>query len=118
MATKKKSKITEFNKLVRSNIPEIIEANGEKPDWVKLDPNEWTEKLKEKLFEEAEELCDADSLINIAFEIADVLEVLETIAYRYDIEWDTILKLQKLKLEDLGGFYDKIFLKSVESDDS
>ena len=44
-----------MNKLVRDNIPNIIEQKGDKPDFVILDSFDYYNELKKKLSEELTE---------------------------------------------------------------
>jgi len=75
-----------YNKLVRDKIPDIIEKAGKIPAFKELPPEELGRYLKLKLLEEAGELqgCNNDELCN---EIADVLEVLYSIAENQSIDW-------------------------------
>ena len=47
-----------MNKLVRDNIPNIIEQKGDKPDFVILDSFDYYNELKKKLSEELTELMN------------------------------------------------------------
>ena len=70
-----------YQKLVRDNIPAIIEANGETCVTRKLSEKEYENALAEKLKEEVAELLEAytakeRSALDCAEEMADVMEVL------------------------------------------
>lgn len=70
-----------FQKLVRDNIPAIIEKNGETCVTRKLSDKEYEDALAEKLKEEVAELLEAytakqRSVLDCAEEISDVMEVL------------------------------------------
>lgn len=47
-----------MNKLVRDNIPNIIEQKGDKPDFVILDSFDYYNELKKKLSEELTEFMN------------------------------------------------------------
>ena len=53
-------KKTICNKLIRVNIPEIIEKSGKECDVKVLDDEEYIHKLKEKIIEEVHEVYEAD----------------------------------------------------------
>ena len=60
-----------MNKLVRDNIPNIIEQKGDKPDFVILDSFDYYNELKKKLSEELTEFNESDDIL----ELCDLVEV-------------------------------------------
>ena len=68
-----------YNKLVRDNIPTIIEASGKECEYEQLSDERAMEYLYVKLYEEADELV-RDKNIE---ELADILEVVFAIANKY-----------------------------------
>lgn len=112
------SKVVKIEKLIRDNIIEKIQDNGEVPSWSYLIDNEYIEALQDKLDEEVEEVLEARDKLQIAEEIGDVLEVLEAYATYYNISWDTILKIQELKRDDLGGFFEGVYLEVIKKNES
>ena len=100
-----------FDKLVRDRIPEIIKADGYKCKYHVADRlNEFEDLLYDKLKEEVEELI----LKPCAEEIADVLEVIETIAKFNNIGIEEIKDVKIKKKKDRGGFNERIVLESTE----
>jgi predicted house-cleaning noncanonical NTP pyrophosphatase (MazG superfamily) len=100
-----------YNKLVRDRIPEIIEADGHKCKYHVADRlDEYEDLLYDKLKEEVEELI----LKPCAEEIADILEVIETIARFNNISIDEIKNVKIKKKSDRGGFNGRIVLESTE----
>lgn len=70
-----------YQKLVRDNIPAIIEKNGETCVTRKLTDKEYETALAEKLQEEVKELLEAyttkeRSALDCAEEVADVMEAI------------------------------------------
>jgi len=101
----------EFNKLVRDNIPEIIESNGEKPDFVVIeDDHHYLKALLEKDLEESSELAESLSLE----ELADKLEVLYAIAEALHFTREQVEQARMQKFSQRGGFAGRIYLKSVD----
>ena len=98
-----------FEKLVRDRIPEIIESKGEKVVTRILDDPEYRLRLLEKLIEEAKELFNDPS----KEEVADVLEVLESICEIFGYKPEEIQKVKKEKQQKRGGFKNKIFLEKT-----
>jgi predicted house-cleaning noncanonical NTP pyrophosphatase (MazG superfamily) len=102
-----------YNKLVRDNIPKIIEASGKTCETEILSDEEYLQMLDEKL---DEELVEYHKDPNIE-ELADLLEVLYATAKArgYSIEELDHVRVEKQKAR--GGFDKKILLKSVQNND-
>mgnify|MGYP006280676953 CR=1 FL=1 len=99
-----------YNKLVRDNIPAIIEKDNRIPKTHIADEDEYRQKLRAKLIEEAKEYAeDGDPK-----ELADVCEVLNATYALEGIEPEEIETLRKKKAEERGGFQGRIILDSVE----
>lgn len=102
-----------YSKLVRDNIPTIINhCEGRKANWHILDEELFLEELNKKLIEESHEFVEE----NAVEELADVMEVLETIMKQKNITWQEVRKVQDAKRLKNGGFQDKIFLDYVEEE--
>lgn len=97
-------------KLIRDKIPEIIETNNGHYETRVLDNKEFEVELKKKLIEEARELQNANDE-EILGELADVLELVKSIAVQKGIEFKTVEEKQITKKEKRGGFDKKIFLE-------
>ncbi len=98
------------NKLVRDNIPNIIELDGKKANIRILNNNEYIECLNNKLLEEVQEYLEN----NDTNEIADILEVLYSILNYNNISIEKIEEIRTIKNKKNGSFNKKIFLESVE----
>lgn len=96
-----------YNKLVRDNIPEIIQENGKKCKYRIADHAEYYEKLMDKLQEEVQEFLANPSVE----ELADVQEVVDSIASCN--AWDVYgAGLKKYRMK--GSFYNRYILEEVE----
>lgn len=95
-----------YNKLVRDNIPRIIEESGKKPDVQVLTEQEYIKALDKKLSEEVAEYQTSKSIE----EIADILEVLDAICVARGYGIEQVLKIKVDKLKARGAFDDKLFL--------
>lgn len=101
-----------YNKLVRDNIPTIIEENGQMCSTSILDDEEYIKKIDEKL---NEELCEyyKDGSVQ---ELADLLEVIYAAAKARGY---TQMQLEQIRLEKLkkrGGFDRRLLLISVSDE--
>ncbi len=102
-----------YNKLVRDRIPEIIEGNGEEPITRILNDEEYRSELIKKLNEEYDEVVNASGE-DIIEELADMLEVMESIANLQNKTLDNIIIEKEKKKNKRGGFSKKIFLEGVK----
>ncbi|MHA1758836.1 MAG: hypothetical protein ACTSVV_18865 [Promethearchaeota archaeon] len=99
-----------YNKLVRDKIPEIIKNKGAVPITHIADDEEYWQKLKEKLQEEVDEfLKDSNEE-----ELADILEVIYAICDFKNFDKEKLELLRKKKVEERGGFKDKIILDETK----
>ncbi|MDI7274893.1 MAG: nucleoside triphosphate pyrophosphohydrolase [Anaerolineae bacterium] len=100
---------TEYGKLVRDRIPEIIRGEGRACGTAILSETEFMVSLREKLVEEAQEAAAADSS-RLAAELADVYEVIDALAAAASIDRADILRQQARKRAERGGFDQRIRL--------
>lgn len=98
-------------KLVRDNIPKIIEKSGKKSIIEIMENEEYIKELNKKLIEETEEYLEEESIE----EIADILEVIHSILKVKGITLEEVEKIRKDKKKERGGFDKKIKLIKVIS---
>ena len=89
-----------YEKLVRDNIPCIIEAQGEVPVIRTLDDEEYLHQLDVKLCEEMEEYLEDGSME----EMADLIEVARTVAAARGFTWEDVEEIRKAKAAKNGAF--------------
>ena len=89
-----------YNKLVRDNIPAIIEASGAVCETEILNTADYLRMLDEKLGEE----------------LADLLEVIYACANARGYAKDELESIRAEKAAKRGGFEKKILLKTVTED--
>lgn len=94
-----------YNKLVRDKIPEILDGKNVPYEKRIASPEEYRVELIKKLGEETAEFMRDSS----PDELADVMEVIE--ALRKLDEYKNVDDLKKKKLEERGGFEQRIILK-------
>ncbi|MBQ8994566.1 MAG: nucleoside triphosphate pyrophosphohydrolase [Oscillospiraceae bacterium] len=110
--TQKEVKIT-YNKLVRDKVPEIIKASGKTAETRILSDPEYESMLKAKLLEECKEYTEASGRDSQIEEMADIYEVLNTLAERKNITLEEVVAAAERKRESRGGFSAKIMLQAV-----
>lgn len=98
-----------YNKLVRDNLPEIIQEQGETPIFHTLDDGDFEACLKKKLLEEVNEFINDSNLD----ELSDILEVLEALSNLYGWTDGEIQKSRRDKAESRGVFRERLFLEKV-----
>lgn len=104
-----------YNKLVRDNIPKIIENDNEIPIIKTLSNDEYKLELYKKLKEECNEAIEAKTNEEIIEELADILEIIKSISELNGESLDNVIEVAKQKRLKKGGFEKKIFLeKTIE----
>lgn len=98
-----------FNKLVRDNIPEIIESKGDKAYTRILSDEEYKEQLDVKLQEEVKEYLEDDNVE----ELADIIEVIYAILEYKEVKKEDLEKVRIDKVQKRGAFNKKIFLEKT-----
>lgn len=102
-----------YNKLVRDKIPQIIENNNEHPVIRILSESEYLKELCKKLFEESSEVENSKDSKEMLEELADVLEIIKSIAILQNSSLEGIIEIAREKEEKRGGFSKRIFLEKV-----
>lgn len=100
-----------YNKLVRDNIPEIIENTGKKFD-IHYAKEELVSLLEAKLQEEALEFSQDKNLE----ELADLMEVIFGLSSALGYSEEDLLKKREEKKLERGGFKEGIVLERVYED--
>ncbi len=103
-----------INKLIRDKIPEIIASNSVKIVSRVMDRDEYVQKLNDKLIEEAIEVADSKTKEEITEELADLLEVMLSIAKIHEIDFVEIQKTSEEKRIKNGGFECRVYADFVE----
>ena len=101
-----------YNKLVRDNIPNIIESKGETPVTRILDKDSYKMELEKKLNEEYFEVIEAKGNDRIE-ELADMLEIMRALAKLEGRTLQDVIECAEVKKEKRGAFEEKIFLEKV-----
>ncbi len=104
---------TEYRKLVRDRIPDIIRTEGRTCGTATLSPGEYLTSLREKLVEEAREAAAADETALLR-ELADVREVVDALAVAVGIDPADLAREQARRRAERGGFEGRICLLWVE----
>jgi diadenosine tetraphosphate (Ap4A) HIT family hydrolase/predicted house-cleaning noncanonical NTP pyrophosphatase (MazG superfamily) len=111
-------KAFKLNKLMRDGLPKIMRESGVIVKDRIMDKEEFIEKLKDKLVEEAQEVIEARDEVELIEELSDVLEVIQTLLKASGITMEQIEEKRIHKKKIKGGFESRIFAHSVEMDDS
>ena len=98
-----------YNKLIRDNIPEIIESKGKKASIEILNDTDYILKLNEKLQEELDEYKSDNSVE----ELADLVEVVYGILKYKNVSIEEFENIRKEKADKRGVFDKRLLLKEV-----
>ncbi|MEO0947860.1 MAG: nucleoside triphosphate pyrophosphohydrolase [Cyanobacteria bacterium J06641_5] len=99
-----------MEKLVRDRVPEIMRQAGKPGKFEILTGKRYLNALRAKLCEEAAEVATAETSEELIAELADLLEVMETLVAAADLDWRAIRTQQSRKRRDRGGFAGGILL--------
>jgi predicted house-cleaning noncanonical NTP pyrophosphatase (MazG superfamily) len=105
--------MTEYSKLVRDRIPEIIAAEGRHAVVETLPAEAFRRALLAKLAEEAAELAEADDTTSYVAELADVLEVVRSLAEEAGTSLADVLAAADGKAAARGRFESRLLLVRV-----
>ncbi len=108
----------QFNKLIRSKLPDRMINEGVRINSSKLSSEEYISQLKNKLLEEAEEVSLATDREHLITELADVVEVLYAISEASDINMDDIEKSRLEKRAINGHFHSDNYIHYIEVDNN
>lgn len=101
-----------YDKLIRDEIPGIIEAAGKKAIVEVADKDETIRLLNLKLLEEINEYNESDNIE----ELADLVEVVYGILYHKNISREDFEKIRREKEEKRGSFKKGLRLMEVIED--
>ena len=107
-----------FNKLIRSNLPDRMRKEGVTLSSKRLSDEEYADELKRKLVEEANEVLDTSKKESLALELADVLEVVRSIADANNISMDEIEKHRLEKRNINGYFHQDNYINYIDVEES
>ena len=97
-------------KLIRDNVPELAKATGDELETQVLDEADFKKELAKKLVEEAEEIVSAETSEKLMEEMADVLEVLMSLAEAHQARFQDIDQCREEKRKKSGGFTKRLLL--------
>jgi predicted house-cleaning noncanonical NTP pyrophosphatase (MazG superfamily) len=103
-----------YNKLVRDKIPQIIEQSGKKFSARILNDQRYIKYLQQKSYEELDEYCAAGTKEDAVEELADLLEIIHSLAHHHGSSIEEVEKVREKKAEKRGGFKERILLIEVE----
>ena len=98
--------MTEYNKLVRDRIPEMIRRAGDTPVVRTLEQEEYLVCLQKKLDEETAEYKQSGELE----ELVDILEVVFALAEAHGHTRDELMTAYQTKHDARGGYRSRVFL--------
>ncbi|WP_416148875.1 phosphoribosyl-ATP pyrophosphohydrolase [Salipaludibacillus sp. HK11] len=105
-----------YYKLVRDRIPEIIEMNGQKLEYRRINGEEFIIEAKKKLNEEVKEYLEAQQSEHAVEELADLVELIYCLAERHGYSKNELEAIRKEKSERRGSFQEGWYLETVGED--
>ncbi|MFC7319988.1 nucleoside triphosphate pyrophosphohydrolase [Halobacillus campisalis] len=102
-----------YNKMVRDKIPTIIKENGQIGEYLQLDSNRYAIELRRKLNEEVGEYLETMDEIAATEELADILEVIHSLAKFHNKSFDEVENVRQQKFKERGGFEKGLLLVST-----
>lgn len=106
-----------YNKLVRDMVPLMIKNEGKKCTYYYALEENHKQLLKDKLWEECNELIEAKSPNDVREEIADIMAVLHGIMNEYDLDPHMVSTYAGYKSCVKGDFSSFVILVSVEEEE-
>ena len=103
----------EYNKLIRDDIPAILEGKQIPFAVERMKTEEYQQALRRKLVEEAQEAAAAAEA-DLITELADLLEVIDATVMANGLERDQVLACQAKRQQERGGFSRRLRLLWTE----
>ncbi|PCJ24351.1 MAG: phosphoribosyl-ATP pyrophosphohydrolase [Rickettsiales bacterium] len=104
----------QFNKLIRSKLPERMTNEGVKLHITHLSKAEYIKELKNKIVEEASEVAETKTKENLVTELADVMEVIRALSEANDITLEEIEAARVEKRSVNGCFLPENYIHYIE----
>lgn len=101
-------------KLWRDKLPDKMVKMGSVIHIKQLDDGEYDHQLRVKFIEEAEEVKVAKSRKELMEELADVLEVIDSLCALHNLSRSEIEMVQEKKRAERGGFLERKFVTIAE----
>ncbi len=102
------------DKLIRDRTSANLRAKDIKVVDRVMENDEYLQRLKNKLIEESNEAICSKTKLELCNELADVFEVIMTLAKVNEIEFKDIEKAAAQNREERGGFENKIYCSFIE----
>ena len=102
------------NILVRDKMVEKMKSDGILVNYKELNSEDYEKALRKKVVEEAQEVAAEKNREKLIYELADLLEVSQTLANTLGITASEISEARKKKRENSGGFEKRHFTNFVE----
>lgn len=106
------------DKLIRDNLPEMMRDQGIEVHEEVMDDCQYIYALKQKLLEEAEEVAQASDPEDLLEELADAMEVIQSLAKTAGFSMQQLEKVRLKKRKLKGGFDQKIYTHFVELEEN
>jgi len=104
------------DKLIRDKTPAILGKIDISLFERILEQDEYRARLKDKLLEEASEVFEAKTIVDIQEELADVLEVIHALSLAHGLSYEQVEEARVQKKQARGGFADRIYSPFFEMD--
>jgi predicted house-cleaning noncanonical NTP pyrophosphatase (MazG superfamily) len=111
-------KIFKCEKLIRDNLPKLLNEMEIDVRLKTLNEEEYSNALIAKLFEECLEVKEAKSKEEQCEELADVIEVIRAFAKRLSICLEDIVMLADKKAHAKGGFENRVYCTNIAIDEN
>ncbi len=93
---------------------DVLEKQGSRMNWRRLNDEEFDAELRVKMIEEVHEVKSARSKDELLGELADMFEVIETLANLHGFNFDEVRAAQLKKGKERGGFGQRMFVETAE----
>ena len=103
-----------FNKMIRDHLPQMMQNTGINVVSHEMNGDEYVQRLKNKLVEEADELCAAIAPREVSEEIGDVLAVLKALAQYHHLDFSKVVASAEQKTLEKGGFSNPVCIDYIE----